>query len=632
VKRITIVRFDLPGAGEEGTVQVINLFEAGMSFAAAMAQVAVTPFHNLTQDINKDIRYLNVNGVPGGNIHEQLHATMEAGYSLSMDAKDDVILSQRTVFGSMVGLLMFISVAVFLPVICRIENAKDVIVIRLVELQPVVRKLLFSQSIKRYKALKRNCLTEDDPDDDDDDDDHLEELGLPPQTEDAEKTRDEEDVSEGQATDADMDVDWNQVMNTSANTAAKSKRGSSRRKNAPPYRKSLRSVLFLVLQFVGPLLAGMAFFTVIFATSSAYIDKALVLSSIAASATARASCSREVVMDVVRMMTVVADRRFMSIQKSLVLDTADCISYYLHLLAFGPDTGDYRAAFAENTPIVETGNSPYLTDETNAQVYSALFSDACPFLQSKAAPSSHFDIQRCRSFGGGVFAQGLQAGVTEYIRRTQLLADRRIRVRTFYGKTEVRGILLSKVGYDYTADGCAECGAGAEFGDDLSVTPLPPLVNISYDGDVSSLVLLNSSLMAVGSHEFHIGQDIQGADMQWIREADALYVTPGLFALADIYSDLTISVINDFCEFITVFVVVFLVLFVLFMLLGFLPQIRRTNIDIQSKRTMLLYLPPEIIQHNKAIKTLVHDILAAESDGVSRSMPRTNSFSSTSSR
>jgi hypothetical protein len=612
VKRITVVRFDVPGAPAEGVTEVMNLFEAGMAFASKLAQIAVTPLHNLTQYANNDVRFANVNAIPGGNIHEQLHATMEAGYSLSLEAKDQVIQSQLTIFISMVGILAFFSVCVFLPILFFIERAKDAIVVRFVELPPLVRSILLAQAVKRYKALKQNYLDDDEEEEEDDEDDDLDELGLP-QRADRDKVRDPDDET-GQVSGDPDDVDWNKVMNTSANTS-KSKRSKSRKSNAPSYRKSLRSFIFLVLEFIGPLLSLIGFFVIVFAMSLAYINKALVLSSIAASATARSSCSREVMMDLIRMVTVVADRPFMSIQDGMVLDTADCISYYLHLLAFGPESGDYRAAFAEHTPIVETGNSPYLSDTINAQVYSALFSDACPFLQS-VTTDPNFDIERCRSFGGGVFAQGLQAGINEYTRRTQVLADRRMRVRTFDGEEEVYGILLSKVGYDYAADACNNCD-GAVFEEDNSITPVPPLINDSYIGDVSPLILLNTSLLPDGAKEYHIRQDMQGSDMLWVRDADAMYVTPGLFGLANIYSQLTISVINEFLQFIVIFVILFLLVFVTYMLLGFLPQIRRTNHDIQTKRTMLLYLPPEIVNHNKAIKDLVHDILAAESEGIS---------------
>jgi hypothetical protein len=619
IKRITVVRFDMPRAGPEGTIEVVNLFEAGMAFASSLAQIAVTPLQNLTQYENTDVRFCDVNGVPGGNVHEQLHATMEAGYAMSMQAKDGVILTQQTVFGAMVGLLVIISLIVFLPILYFVETTKDAIVIRFVELPKVVRNLLFSQAVKRYKSLKQNCLNDDEEEDQDDDDD-MDELGLPPADE-AEKSKDKDrdkDADDGEghlSPDTEENVDWNQVMNTTANTT-RSRRGQSRKRNAPLYRKTPRSFIMLILQFIGPLLSLIGFFVVVFVTSTASIQKALTLSSIAASATARSSCSRELIMDIMRMITVVADRPFMIEQNTMVLDTADCISYYLHLLAFGPESAFVRADFAGHTPIVETGNSPYLSDTTNQLVYNALFSDACPFLQTAVTDAS-WTLERCRAFGGGIFAQGLQAGINEYTRRTRILVDRRMRVRIFEGEKEVHGVLYSNNGYDYDADVCDSCtDEAATYSEDISVTAVPPLVNLSWTGDIPQG--FNESLYPAGAREYHISDDLNGEDVRWLREADSMYVTPGLFAISKIYSDLSISSIDDFLNFSTLFVVVFLVAFLLLMVGVFLPRIRSTNTDIQTKRTMLLYLPPEIVNLNKAIKSLVHDILAAESDGFSR--------------
>ena len=48
----------------------------------------------------------------------------------------------------------------------------------------------------------------------------------------------------------------------------------------------------------------------------------------------------------------------------------------------------------------------------------------------------------------------------------------------------------------------------------------------------------------------------------------------------------------------------------------FMPAISRTNKDIQTKRTMLLYLPTQIVARIKTIRLLVNEILAHDNDVV----------------
>ena len=103
-----------------------------------------------------------------------------------------------------------------------------------------------------------------------------------------------------------------------------------------------------------------------------------------------------------------------------------------------------------------------------------------------------------------------------------------------------------------------------------------------------------------------------------MQEVDALYLTPAFLAITDLYNAQTTSLINTVISFVQVFTGGFMAAFVLMMGAAFLPAVRATNTDIQTKRAMLTYLPPEIVAASAEIKELVRAILASDaaaSDG-----------------
>jgi hypothetical protein len=64
------------------------------------------------------------------------------------------------------------------------------------------------------------------------------------------------------------------------------------------------------------------------------------------------------------------------------------------------------------------------------------------------------------------------------------------------------------------------------------------------------------------------------------------------------------------------FVPVYLVVFVIIILVFFDRDVVAKNSDIQTTRTMLLYLPVLVIARAKGIKALVDGILARDADGL----------------
>jgi hypothetical protein len=96
---------------------------------------------------------------------------------------------------------------------------------------------------------------------------------------------------------------------------------ATRKDAAKGYRKSNRSFFSLMGKFIGPLLALILFFTIIFVSSVTVLEQTVVSASIGTAASQRSSCTRETVMDIRRMLMAYADRPFMKNQFWLVDDT-----------------------------------------------------------------------------------------------------------------------------------------------------------------------------------------------------------------------------------------------------------------------------------------------------------------------
>jgi hypothetical protein len=107
---------------------------------------------------------------------------------------------------------------------------------------------------------------------------------------------------------------------------------------------------------------------------------------------------------------------------------------------------------------------------------------------------------------------------------------------------------------------------------------------------------------------YWVGEILNNDGNDFVLEADAMYLTPGFRALAAVYDDAAADNTARCVNFLLVFVPVWLFLFVLYIAFVFVPLIYRINVEIQTKRGMLLYLPIEIVAHVKPLRELIESI------------------------
>jgi hypothetical protein len=660
---ISIYEYDSPGAQMSGVPLNVNLFQSGVRFATEANKAAILPLASLADMWQPSLNWIFTNLTPAGNAHETLHLSLEFGYALTVSSYKAVYQTQIITYVAMMGFLLIVAFVVFLPILCNIEAEKDSIVLRFVDLPKAAKTTLYLQSLRRLKDLRSSFVDDDDDEGEagDEDGETVEDdaagggrrkgtrKGQDGQDSDSDSEEDgalkamrENAIEDGDT--AAANTDWSQILASSQQSrgsvaslgsgaaaskaprsatakvrnAAREKRRAERDsvKHKVKYVKSHTGFLLLLSRFLGPLGALAIFFSIIFGVSIYYLDTAFVLSSIAASATERSSCSREVFMDMQRMLQQYADTDYMSLQAGMVSDTNDCIKYWMEVLEYGVPPGtESRGDFAANTPVTETGTSPYLTSQLNADIYGALYGDLCAFLHRHV---ENFDVPRCEAFDSGNLKNGLSAGVREYTNYFSTLMDRRRRVLMVYNSSAtLAGFEVPPSAFNYSADFCSlnpdECSGAATYADINIVLPLPPQQDIDFNGDRPS-DWLSSPSAPPGTVPWSAALELNGLDMDHVRDADSLYVTPALFLIAGMLTDYTITVVNNFLSFIVIFVAVFISCFLCFMGTSYLPSIGTTNTDIQTKRAMLLYVDPDMVMNSPQIKKLVASILAAESD------------------
>lgn len=236
--------------------------------------------------------------------------------------------------------IVVIVTCVFLPILSRIEASADKIMMQFVLLDRPVRELMWQQAQARLRTLRRDHGNEDDDDADSaSDSEEEDELGvgggggggsmpaLHEEAAHAAKPRaahrsDVRDQGSGRLSPlvaSPAAGDGSQLMAVRVTSAANaggalmdaklSPRGATaawpKPKLAPArgrqlkqaYRKSGRSFCLLAARFAGPLVMLSLLFVTVFAVFSDSLNKSATLSAIAAAAAARASCSKQSMVD-----------------------------------------------------------------------------------------------------------------------------------------------------------------------------------------------------------------------------------------------------------------------------------------------------------------------------------------------
>ena len=215
--------------------------------------------------------------------------------------------------------------------------------------------------------------------------------------------------------------------------------------------------------------------------------------------------------------------------------------------------------------------------------------------------------------------------------RLQYVAERQLRGTFRAGHLlEGAGWSIPVAAFNYSAVTCTGnpyCITGRSFARPVDGVALPPTVlsDFTYVGDwpdnsTPGNAYLSASYPAAGlqalpadSTPYLIATELTTPRMRAIMSGDELYITPSLYAVAALYDKEAQAAIANFITFIVIFTPAYMSAYLLLILFSFVPNVRRTNSDIVTKRSMLLFLPAALVARTPSIKALIDDILARDS-------------------
>ena len=314
------------------------------------------------------------------------------------------------------------------------------------------------------------------------------------------------------------------------------------------------------------------------------------------------------------------------------------MAWHTQLLVYGttalstyPFQGD--TPYAAYSAAVESGTTTVLSSGDSALVYSAMFGDACAFIGASDFVAPGFNMARCRVFGGGVLTQGLLALVDRWYQQSYIEAE--INLRAFFWNgtdpatnvsylSEGYGWIIPSDDYNYSDIACTPPCLHKNF--DLPCSGCAPLaptfVPDAFCGgtsffDCSTYQPPPAPMPFPGTLPLWVGDILNDDGTQFVLEADAMYLTPGFRALAQVYADTASANSAQVVSFLLVFVPVWLFLLLLYICLVFVPLVFRLNMEIQTKRGMLLLLPLEVVAHVKALRELIESISSKDRRAVS---------------
>lgn len=628
---VSILKYDTATAPPDGLHMYVNLVDGCSMFTTYASAAGNLSLAELADDNNPVVRFLLVNDISGGHLHEDMSATLGSGFELSRNTASTLQLTQVIVLSAMGGLLLLIVFAAFVPILLSIERAKDAIMSAFVHL-PIVVRLLLQRTVERRMRALQEVLTDDEGADTD---------GVLDAPEDDATRRSGTSSSGGGGVEKLVEryrivgseegedaIDWERVVavGTDGNkSGGPSKRGAApagrkRRggrkplvlaccprdstrvaaedaalSNVPTLRKSSRSLALLLVRFLFPLFALFSYYVVMFVVCTSTLQTTLTLQAALAASGNRAACSREVLLDVRRDMMVYGDRPFIATRRLQLEDTVSCVTWHQELLLYGaPEGVPLRGSYAEGLTTTESGHWAGLSATDNNRIFDFQFSNACPFIatspDSTVKPGTR---EQCESFDrGSLKLGGMASFVLKYVNEVDKFSDARLRARLFVGERLGNGILLPAATYNYSQDVGEAFTAGNTdtIGDaDLEGPPPHPLASYVGDIDAASAWLVNGTL------NYSMAATFASDAMLWLTTADALFVGPGLMHLCTLYFNAGDAQITSLLNFITVFTTAFYVSFVLYIVFVFLPQVTATNKDIAFKRSMLLLLPAPVI-------------------------------------
>lgn len=308
----------------------------------------------------------------------------------------------------------------------------------------------------------------------------------------------------------------------------------------------------------------------------------------------RASCFAQSVASTTRAVTYSYDRPYLLHLLARAQDAVNCVQHYQALLSTGESQFASRRSYDASTPAAENGIG---TSSLTSLLATAQFVNACPLLVSLSG--GQLNQVECNTWSGGAAAKGLTFLVREFVRRSQAVLDRRLRVRIV--SDTLTGFELDQATYEYSSN------------ESLATLGTDVLPVVSARGDFPMGWTPGGAAVP-----WSMAEEYASADLVWLRQADRQYVTPLLVGIAGLYGAATATQRRSAASVINVSSAVTLVLFLLYMAFGYFPRIRSLHLQRRRMRMTLLFLPPQLLARKSPsadVSAVVDRLLRTERKG-----------------
>jgi hypothetical protein len=409
-----------------------------------------------------------------------------------------------------------------------------------------------------------------------------------------------------------------------APSSSSSSSSSSSRSSALPehsVRYSYLPFFAILFRFTMPMVCLFGYYLALYYQSITVLSNVLVVQGALVASINRAACNRELLLNLQRNFMYV-DRDFLGVRNSISGDTKSCVRWHNELLMYGAPPGEEsRGTYADHLPTTESGSLPLFSAATNAEIFSLQHSNACPYITNLGDAIGFPTVfpgtlAQCQTFSSGLMTRGLAAASDEYANRADVLMSKRMRTRLYFdpSRTSGAGVLLPIATYNYSEDE-GEWG-GAANTESLQAEEgqqgVPPFPLAAYIGDIDRETYWFTGSPPNGTLNYSIASELRSPEMQWLVQADALFITPGFDWLTQLYFQQGQNLVVWLASFITIFTASFYSIFLTYTAFFYVPQIRATNHDIVSKKSILLFIPYAVIQGAPALHKIVNSIFTED--------------------
>lgn len=555
---------------------VDSLLVAGITLVSHAQALAVTPLEAIDWN-SADLAFtLAASGLEDGisgaaSVSGALNATALVWRAKRASARSSERLAADASFGSMMAMLAVLTFGVILPILRRVAASRDEALTPFIALAAPIVARLRARAEVRIRGIEEQ-LADDDGDEGDAEDDAAVALAGQLRAGEGEDADEEnvpldEDIGDvdwkaliarlGSATDAgtssrgrrrisensvDADTTGSLDDSTVSGRARGSKRPRRTRRARPKARASWLPVLRLVARFALPFVFVAGALATIYATSTAALSSAAALGD-AALASSLLAIELDALPTAARRAVVAPGAGADSIDAAVCLSLVASVLYHAQLLERGAPTDVLPGA----SGAILSGAG--LTSAIAGEVAVGFFSDGCKFLDNYGiwtdALLTPFSPVVCRRAQGGVVARGLHGAIA--------------------GAASAADAIC-------TARSLADVPAGSGG---VGTTP--------------------SVGVAGGTVPYRAASVLRSSLVLGLLNITENYATPGAAGLAVVYSAAAAAAISAQLSFLASFTGAFLAMLVLYMIIIYLPGVRRASTDEKRRQDLLCIVPAALL-------------------------------------